>query len=93
MGKFKDSWRQQLWYEKAAFFVGVPCAAAVIILGVLQIVNALETPVLYSIPLMCVMMLSQAVQQWRQNRGTAVFSLCTAGFLAALAVCAFILLC
>ena len=84
--ELKELWHQRPWYENAASIVGIPCSLAVIVLAIVQLVGIWEDAAYVYMPLTCIVMLAQTVQNWRKQRGVAIFSLCTAAFILAVAV-------
>lgn len=79
--KFRESWAQRTWYEKAAFVVGMPCAVAVIVLAMLQLVNVWENSVYLYTPLSALLMAVQGTENLRKSRKLAIFSYGVAVFL------------
>ncbi len=86
MKKLKEIWQQRTWYENAASIIGIPCSLAVVILAVLQLAGVWENAAYVYMPLTGIVLLTQAVQNWRKQRSVAIFSLCTAAFILAVAV-------
>ena len=79
--KFRENWAQRTWYEKAAFVIGMPCAIAVIVLAVLQLVNVWEDSVYLYTPLTALLMAVQGTENLRKSRKLAIFSYGVAVFL------------
>lgn len=79
--KFRESWSQRTWYEKAAFVIGMPCAVAVIVLAMLQLVNVWENSVYLYTPLSALLMAVQGTENLRKSRKLAIFSYGVAVFL------------
>lgn len=76
-------------YEKCAFFVGIFSSLIVIICAFLQILGIWNGAIVICEIFMGISMVSQAILQWKKNRGIAIFSLCVAVFIF---VVAFIIL-
>lgn len=77
----KANWKEMPLLSKLVTVCSIVVAMTVVILAFLQIFNVwAAAPYLY-IPLMGVNLLLQAYTQWKSNRGVAIFSLCTAGFI------------
>ena len=81
MQKINIDWCKMQMYEKIAFVLGSLCSVSVIILAALQLFGTWEKAINIFEPLLGVLMVTQAVLQWRRNKAVAVFSLCVAIFI------------
>jgi len=81
MRKFRERWQQKLWFEKLVFFIGITCSVSVIILAVLQLLDVWDDAGFVYTPLTALLMLVQAFENRKQQRGLMIFSLITAAFL------------
>lgn len=81
MGKVRDIWNQKQTYEKVLSVMGIICAISIIILACMQILGIWKTAVNIFEPLLGVLILIQAIQNWKKNKAVAIFSLCVAIFV------------
>ncbi len=81
MEKINRAWCEMQIYEKISFVLGSICSVSVIILASLQLLGIWEKAINIFEPLLGVLMVTQAVLQWRRNKKVAVFSLCVAIFI------------
>ena len=82
----KEVWKQRTWYENAASVIVIPFSLAVVILAVLQLAGIWEDAAYAYMPMTCIVLLAQTLQNWRKQRGVAIFSLCAALFILAVTV-------
>lgn len=68
-------------YEKVAFFIGFICSISVVILATLQVTNVWDKAINVLEPIAGVMLVCQAIQQWRTKKTIAILSLCVAIFI------------
>ena len=73
-------------YEKVAFIVGTVSSIIVIILAMLQILGVWNSAIIVCEIFMGISMISQAILQWKTNKGIAIFSLCVAVFIFSVAI-------
>jgi len=81
MEKINRAWCEMQIYEKISFVLGSICSVSVIMLASLQLLGIWEKAINIFEPLLGVLMVTQAVLQWRRNKKVAVFSLCVAIFI------------
>lgn len=81
MGKVRDIWNQKQTYEKVLSVMGIICSISIIILVCMQILGIWKTAINVFEPLLGVMILIQAIQNWKKNKAVAIFSLCVAIFI------------
>lgn len=72
-------------YEKCAFILQLISSIIVIICAFLQILGIWSRAINVCEIFMGISMISQAILQWKKNRGVAIFSLCVAIFIFAVA--------
>mgnify|MGYP003304429885 FL=1 len=89
MNKIVEGFMNKSKYEKCAFLVGIFSSIIVIICAFLQILGIWNGAIVICEIFMGISMISQAILQWKRNRGIAIFSLCVAIFIF---VVAFIIL-
>ncbi len=85
MKKIIERFSEKTRHEKCAFLVGTFSSIIVIVCAVLQITGAWDGAIVVCEIFMGISMISQAILQWKKNRGIAVFSLCVAAFIFAVA--------
>ena len=69
--------------DKALAVVRIVASVCVLILAVLQLTGVWDRANNLTMPLMGAVLLLQAVQEWKRQRGVAVFLLCAASFIFA----------
>lgn len=86
MNKFVEKFMVKSKYEKVAFIVGTVSSIIVIILAMLQILGVWNSAIIVCEIFMGISMISQAILQWKTNKGIAIFSLCVAVFIFSVAI-------
>ncbi len=87
MGKWKENWKQLRPYEKLFQIIGTVLALTTVALSILAILQTMEVTDLsdYLLPVMLLFssgtMLCQGIYTWRRDRGTAIVSFCSSGFV------------
>ena len=82
MKQTNTRWQQKSPLGKLLTVTGIACSVAVIVLALLQLLGVWEDAVRVYMPLTALVMLIQAVENWKQNRTAAVINLCAAIFIA-----------
>lgn len=78
---FKELWKQASAFDKFLTVLGFILSAAVIVLAVLQLTGVWDKAINVFEPLLGVLMLIQAKQNWKKNRTAAVLCLVAAIFV------------
>lgn len=86
MNKFVEKFMVKSKHEKVAFIVGTVSSIIVIILAMLQILGVWNSAIIVCEIFMGISMISQAILQWKTNKGIAIFSLCVAVFIFSVAI-------
>ena len=81
MNKFVERFMEKSKYEKGSFIVGIVSSIIVIVFAVLQILGVWNRAIIVCEIFMGISMISQAILQWKKNKGIAIFSLCVAVFI------------
>lgn len=81
MEKIRNVWSEKQTYEKVLFVMNMICSISIIILACMQILDIWRAAVIVYEPLLGVLMLIQAIQNWKKNKVLAIFSLCAAIFI------------
>ena len=91
MGKIRDIWSQKQTYEKVLSVMGIICSIIIIILACMQILGIWKTAINVFEPLLGMLMLIQAIQNWKKNKVVAIFSLCVAIFIFLVTIFIFVI--
>ena len=75
-------WQQKTPFGKLLTVTGIACSVAVIVLALLQLLGVWSDAVRVYMPLTALVMLIQAVENWKRNRTVAVINLCASIFVA-----------
>ena len=67
--------------DKIMFVIRIVLSVLVLFLALLQISGAVDQAVDYAVPLLGVYLFILSVQEWKQNRGSAILSICLALFI------------
>lgn len=67
--------------DRVLFISNITVSVAVIVTAMLQLFDIWSKAINVCCPLMGVMMVLQAIREWKLHRGVAVFSLCCAAFI------------
>lgn len=86
MNKFVERFMEKNKYEKFACIVGIVSSIIVIVCAILQILAVWKSAVVVCEIFMGISMISQAILQWKSNKGIAIFSLCVAVFIFIVAI-------
>ncbi len=74
-------WNKKTLFEKVISIVGVIISITIIILAFLQIFNVWRNSIYVYEPLLGILMLIQAVQNWKKNKTVAYISLFASIFI------------
>lgn len=75
------NWNKKTLLSKILTIIGLIISLAIIILASLQIFNVWANAIYVYEPLMGILMLIQAIENWKENKSVAYFSLFTAIFI------------
>jgi uncharacterized membrane protein HdeD (DUF308 family) len=78
-----NNWKEKSMSEKVISISRIAVSVCVIILALLHLLNVCSA-IDVVISLVGVNLLLQSIQEWRKDRFTAIFSLCTALFVFAI---------
>lgn len=87
----KPNWKEQTTLNKILSIARMIGSVATVALAVMQLLGVWNGAINLFIPLMGIVMLLQAAQEWKQNPGVAKFSLGTGLFIMACAVAVWLL--
>lgn len=86
MERIKSIWIQKSTSEKIlSLFVSI-CSIIIIVLAFMQILGIWENSINVFEPLLGVVILIQAIQNWKKNKIVAIFSLCASIFIFLVAI-------
>lgn len=77
----KRKWRDLSQADKFMLIVRVVASIMVVIFAALQLLGVWDKAINLAAPLMGIVMLVQSVQEWKKQRGIAIFGLCAALFI------------
>lgn len=77
----KRKWRDLCQADKFMLIVRVVASFLVVIFAALQLMGVWDKAINLAAPLMGIVMLVQSVQEWKKQRGIAIFGLCAALFI------------
>ena len=77
----KRKWRDLSQADKFMLIVRVVASFLVVIFAALQLMGVWDKAINLAAPLMGIVMLVQSVQEWKKQRGVAIFGLCAALFI------------
>lgn len=91
MGKVRDIWSHKQTDEKVLSVISSICSISIIILACIQILGVWKTAVNVFEPLLGVLMLIQAIQNWKKNKAVAIVSLCAAILILVFSILIFVI--
>ena len=86
MNKFVEKFMEKSKFERVAFIASIVSLLIVITFAVLQIFSVWNYAVIVCEIFMGISMISQAILQWKTNKGIAIYSLCVAVFIFSVAI-------
>lgn len=86
MNKTKERWAQKTKFEKLLFVTGMVCSVSVITLALLQLLGVWEDAIQVYMPLVALLMLVQALENWKRSRTVAIVSLCASIFVGTVCI-------
>lgn len=78
MGKVRDIWSQKQTNDKVLSVISMICSISIITLACMQLLGIWKNAINVFEPLLGVLMLIQAIQNWKKNKDVAKVSLCAA---------------
>ena len=77
----KRKWRDLYQADKFMLIVRVVVSIFVVLFAALQLLGVWDKAINVAAPLMGIFLLLQSVQEWKKQRGVAIFGLCAALFI------------
>lgn len=77
----KSKWKEMSTVNKVVLVSRIVLTIVIIVLALLQIFGVLENAINYTMPLLGVYFLIVSIQEWKRQRGTALFSVGVAVFI------------
>lgn len=91
MEKFKNTWNQAQTNEKVLSIIGIICSLSILILAGMQILGIWNKVINVFEPLLGMLMLIQAIQNWKKNKVATIFYLCTFILILLFAILIFVI--
>ena len=82
----KRNWKEFANAEKLMLTVRIAASILVVVFAVLQLLGVWDKAINLAAPLMGTVLLIQSVQEWKKQRGVAIFGLCAALFIFGCAI-------
>ena len=82
----KRKWRDLSQVDKFMLSVRIVASILVVIFAALQLLGVWDKSINLAAPLMGTVLLIQSVQEWKKQRGVAIFGLCAALFIFGCAI-------
>ena len=82
----KRKWRDLSQVDKFMLSVRMVASILVVIFAALQLLGVWDKAINLAAPLMGTVLLIQSVQEWKKQRGVAIFGLCAALFIFGCAI-------
>ncbi|WP_160673653.1 hypothetical protein [Clostridium sp. C8-1-8] len=86
MNKITNAWSQKQTSGKVLSVLGIICSISIIILVCMQILGIWKTAINVFEPLLGLLILIQAIQNWKENKVIAIFKLCFVIFIFLVAI-------
>ena len=87
----KENWQQTSLFMKVIRIIGIILSVLIIIFAVLQIFNVMQNAGYIYLPLIGLLMITQAIQNWKTSKGVAIFSIFVAAFDFAVVIICFLI--
>lgn len=81
-------WNQRTTLDKTLLALRMATSVGTVVCALLQLLGVWNRAINAAVPLMGLSLLFQSVQEWRQNRKTAILSLCVTLFVFACCIAA-----
>ena len=91
MENFRNIWNQKQTDEKVLSIIGIICSMSILILACMQILGIWKNAINVFEPLLGVLMLIQAIQNWKKNKVVAIFSLCASILILLFSILIFVI--
>ena len=91
MERIRTIWIQKNTGEKVLSVIATICSVIIIVLACIQILGIWENAINVFEPLLGVVILVQAIQNWKKNKIVAIFSLCASIFIFLVSIFIFVI--
>ena len=91
MERIRTIWNQKNIGEKVLSVIATICSVIIIVLACIQILGIWENAINVFEPLLGVVILIQAIQNWKKNKIVAIFSLCASIFIFLVSIFIFVI--
>ena len=82
----KRKWKELPPADKFMLIVRIVASILVVVFAALQLLGVWDKAINLAAPLMGIVLLIQSVQEWKKQRGVAIFGLCAALFIFGCAI-------
>jgi len=82
----KRNWKELSNADKLMVTVRIVASILVVVFAVLQLLGVWDKAINLAAPMMGLVLLIQSVQEWKKQRGVAIFGLCAALFIFGCAI-------
>lgn len=82
----KRKWTEMPAADKFMLIVRIVASILVVVFAALQLFGVWDKAINLAAPLMGIVLLLQSVQEWKKQRGVAIFGLCAALFIFGCAI-------
>jgi len=82
----KNKWSEITASNKIMLIVRIIASICVVVFAALQLFGVWDKAINLAAPLMGIVLLIQSIQEWKQQRGIAIFGLCAVLFIFCCAV-------
>lgn len=82
----KRNWKELSNAEKLMLTLRIAASILVVVFAALQLLGVWDKAINLAAPLMGTVLLIQSVQEWKKQRGVAIFGLCAALFIFGCAI-------
>ncbi len=83
----KKSWSEREKIDKIIIILRIIISIVVMIAAIIQLLGIWNKAINIAVPLLGVLMIVQAIQEWKNSRGVAILGICSAIFIF---VCSFV---
>ena len=82
----KRKWKEMPAADKFMLIVRIVASILLVVFAALQLLGVWDKAINLAAPLMGIVLLIQSVQEWKKQRGVAIFGLCAALFIFGCAI-------
>lgn len=83
----KKSWSEREKIDKIIIILRIIISIVVMLAAIIQLLGIWNKAINIAVPLLGVLMIVQAIQEWKSSRGVAILGICSAIFIF---ICSFV---